>query len=68
MATNAPDQPEQAQPALPNGTSSEAAAAEPAAPPVLEPKVPGRRQTSLKEFLNKMDDHAPIVSCLFATR
>lgn len=27
-----------------------------------EPKLPSRKDTSLKEFLSKMDDYAPIVS------
>jgi transcription initiation factor TFIID subunit 10 len=32
-----------------------------AAPPLAEPKLPTRKDASLKEFLNKMDDYAPIV-------
>lgn len=27
-----------------------------------EPKLPTRKDTSLREFLNKIDDYAPIVS------
>lgn len=27
----------------------------------MEPKMPTRKDTSLKEFLTKMDDYAPIV-------
>ena len=41
-------------------------AADAAAPPTLptsDPKLPTRKDTSLREFLNKMDDYAPIV-CL----
>jgi transcription initiation factor TFIID subunit 10 len=30
--------------------------------PAPEPKVPTRKDASLKEFLSKMDDYAPIVS------
>jgi transcription initiation factor TFIID subunit 10 len=29
--------------------------------PAPEPKLPTRKDTSLKEFLSKMDDYAPIV-------
>ncbi|KAH7040671.1 transcription initiation factor TFIID 23-30kDa subunit-domain-containing protein [Microdochium trichocladiopsis] len=32
-----------------------------AAPPLPESKMPTRKDTSLKEFLNKMDDYAPII-------
>ena len=31
---------------------------------IQEPKLPSRKDTSLKEFLGKMDDYAPIVSSL----
>lgn len=31
---------------------------------IQEPKLPSRKDTSLKEFLGKMDDYAPIVSPL----
>lgn len=31
--------------------------------PAPEPKLPTRKDASLKEFLGKMDDYAPIVSC-----
>jgi len=30
--------------------------------PAPEPKLPTRKDASLKEFLSKMDDYAPIVS------
>jgi len=33
----------------------------PQPPMPAEPKLPTRKDTSLKEFLNKMDDYAPIV-------
>ena len=31
--------------------------------PAPEPKLPTRKDASLKDFLAKMDDYAPIVSC-----
>lgn len=31
---------------------------------IQEPKLPSRKDTSLKEFLGKMDDYAPIVSSM----
>ena len=50
----------------PNGTqpAGEAtdAAANPPVAPLPEPRLPTRKDASLKEFLNKMDDYAPIVS------
>ena len=36
----------------------------PPVPSVPDSKLPTRKDTSLKEFVNKMDDYAPIV-CLF---
>jgi len=41
-----------------NGEEADSAA------PAPEPKLPTRKDASLKEFLGKMDDYAPIVSCL----
>src|SRR5690554_320476 len=38
-----------------------ATAAEPAAPTLPESRLPTRKDTSLREFLNNMDDYAPIV-------
>ena len=35
--------------------------AHPVAPASEDPKVPNRKDASLKEFLSKMDDYAPIV-------
>lgn len=32
--------------------------------PAPEPKLPTRKDASLKQFLSKMDDYAPIVSFL----
>ncbi len=60
MATNAPpagENPEQVAP-LPNGTQPEEAGNE---PPVPESKLATQKDVSLKEFLTKMDDYAPIV-------
>ena len=45
-------------PAQPNGVAENGVA--PAAPS-FDSKAPTRKDASLKEFLNKMDDHAPIV-------
>lgn len=68
MATNPPtDNAEQmiAPAAGPNGAqpTKEATAAEEnaAVPPPQEARLPTRKDASLKEFLNKMDDYAPIV-------
>lgn len=61
MTTNTlPENPEQPT-AAPNGTQPEAAEEPPAIAP--EPKLPTRKDTSLKELLGKMDDYAPIVRC-----
>ena len=30
-------------------------------PEVVEPRIPAKKDATLREFLNKMDDHAPIV-------
>ncbi|KAB5582255.1 transcription initiation factor TFIID 23-30kDa subunit-domain-containing protein [Coniochaeta sp. 2T2.1] len=69
MATNQPPDhapADQAAPALPNGTQQppEAAAAAgdpPPVPAIPESRLPTRKDTSLKELLNKMDDYAPII-------
>lgn len=51
--------------AAPNGTQPTSeptgATVNPAVAPAPEPRLPTRKDTSLKEFLNKMDDYAPIV-------
>jgi transcription initiation factor TFIID subunit 10 len=31
--------------------------------PLVDPRLPTRKDTSLKDFLSKIDDYAPIVSC-----
>lgn len=45
----------------PTGDASSADATAPVPPPAQEPRLPTRKDASLKEFLNKMDDYAPIV-------
>ncbi|KAK0752555.1 transcription initiation factor TFIID 23-30kDa subunit-domain-containing protein [Schizothecium vesticola] len=51
--------------ALPNGTQPPGEEADPSATeptqPVADPKLPTRKDASLKDFLNKMDDYAPII-------
>ncbi|KAH6613253.1 transcription initiation factor TFIID 23-30kDa subunit-domain-containing protein [Chaetomium tenue] len=51
--------------ANPNGAqpseATEVNADDAPAPTVSEPKLPTRKDASLKEFLNKMDDYAPII-------
>ncbi|KAK1828976.1 transcription initiation factor TFIID 23-30kDa subunit-domain-containing protein [Podospora conica] len=51
--------------ALPNGTQPAGEEADPSATepaePAPEPKLATRKDASLKEFLNKMDDYAPII-------
>lgn len=66
---SASQQPSQQQ--LPNGTqpaatadSATATATGAPTPPIPESKLPTRKDASLKEFLNKMDDYAPIVRFL----
>ncbi len=68
MAANPPtENPEQmtAPAVVPNGTqpATEAANADAnaPAPATLEGRLATRKDASLKEFLNKMDDYAPIV-------
>lgn len=57
MATNGtPEENHAAAPAV-NGTTEDV---DPVAP--AEAKLPTRKDASLKEFLGKMDDYAPIVS------
>jgi transcription initiation factor TFIID subunit 10 len=43
----------------PNGTQDDAPQ-----PPLVDPRVPTRKDVSLKDFLSKMDDYAPIVRLL----
>lgn len=45
----------------PTGDATSADATAPVPPPAQEPRLPTRKDASLKEFLNKMDDYAPIV-------
>ncbi|KAH6977315.1 transcription initiation factor TFIID 23-30kDa subunit [Ilyonectria sp. MPI-CAGE-AT-0026] len=57
MASEAPEKTEQP-PAEPNGPVEEVPLHMPAG---LESRLPSRKDTSLREFLNKMDDCAPII-------
>lgn len=58
MSTNPPpQQPEEA--AAPQEEEQPEQAPEYA--PLTDPRLPTRKDISLKEFLNKMDDYAPIV-------
>lgn len=52
-------------PPAPSGEVSGASNANAATPPMPESKLPTRKDASLKEFLTKMDDYAPIVRLLF---
>lgn len=56
IATNPAENPEPPQ----NTQNAEAEEAE-AIAPLPEPKLPTRKDTSLREFLSKMDDYAPLV-------
>lgn len=55
MASDAPEKPEQTPPA------PEVPADEAPAPAIPDPRLPTRKDVSLREFLNKMEDYAPIV-------
>ncbi|KAL2018981.1 hypothetical protein VTK56DRAFT_10206 [Thermocarpiscus australiensis] len=65
MAANPPTEKVAAPVAGPNGAQPTSAAtganANPALEPLPEPKLPTRKDVSLREFLNKMDDYAPII-------
>lgn len=57
-----PESPDPATDLLPaNNVSNEEEQVDPVAP-ASDPKLPTRKDASLKEFLSKMDDYAPIVS------
>lgn len=57
MSSEAPENPE-----LPPGSqTAQPEVPAPLAPPT-EAKLPTRKDTSLREFLSKIDDYAPIVS------
>lgn len=62
MATNsnAPDNPEQAL-AAPNSQPTQNTTVATVAPTIPESRMPTKKDTSLREFLSKMDDYAPIV-------
>jgi transcription initiation factor TFIID subunit 10 len=67
MASEAPETTEQQAPA-PQAQQAQAAlpemAPEGSEAPAPEPKMPSRKDTSLREFLHKIDDYAPVV-CSF---
>lgn len=56
---------EQANPAQPAGAAGAQQAEEQTGyAPLVDPRLPTRKDTSLKEFLAKIDDYAPIVSAV----
>ena len=57
MASDAPEKTTEQTPPAPEVPTEEA----PPAPTVPESRLPTRKDVSLREFLNKMDDYAPIV-------
>lgn len=61
MADEAPENSQQpaAAPGLPANEAPGAGGV--ALPPNLEPRILSRKDTSLREFLNQIDDYAPIV-------
>ncbi|KAH8179172.1 transcription initiation factor TFIID 23-30kDa subunit domain-containing protein [Sarocladium implicatum] len=64
MASEAPDNNEQQAPApqsqqAPSGMPD--AMPETVGAPAPEPKIPSRKDTSLREFLHKIDDYAPVI-------
>jgi transcription initiation factor TFIID subunit 10 len=66
MASDAPEKTAEQTPPAPEVPSEEA----PPAQTVPESRLPTRKDVSLREFLNKMDDYAPIVrfsSCSILT-
>lgn len=64
MTTNPPpENPEQVPATAPNDAEPEPEPADVAPALVPEPKLPTRKDTSLKELLAKMDEYAPIVRC-----
>jgi transcription initiation factor TFIID subunit 10 len=63
MASDAPENTEQP-PASQSGPVEAPADSVAPAPPIPESRLPSRKDTSLREFLNKIDDYAPIVCFL----
>lgn len=61
MASEAPENVEQ--PAASQDAPNDVPEAR--APAIPESRLPSRKDTSLREFLNKMDDYAPIVCLKF---
>lgn len=67
MSSQPPQEPaEQANPPQPAAAAGAASAQQPEEEtgyaPLVDPRLPTRKDTSLKEFLAKIDDYAPIVS------
>jgi transcription initiation factor TFIID subunit 10 len=60
MATDAPENPDQPV-ASQSGPAEAPAEAIAPPPPPPESRLPSRKDTSLREFLNKIDDYAPII-------
>jgi len=48
---------------LPNGTTSpsKTTAPQPHHPAVIEPRIPQKKDSNLRDFLSKMDDYAPLI-------
>ncbi|KUI67329.1 Transcription initiation factor TFIID subunit 10 [Cytospora mali] len=58
MASQAPQEPAEQTEAPPNAQPAEE---ETGYAPLVDPRLPTRKDTSLKEFLSKIDDYAPII-------
>lgn len=63
MATNpsAPEVTVEQVPTAPNSQAAQNDAVVPAPAAIPESRMPTKKDTSLREFLSKMDDYAPIV-------
>lgn len=60
MASQQPPQ-EPATQADATQNTQQASEEEPGLAPLVDPRMPTRKDTSLREFLSKIDDYAPIV-------
>lgn len=58
-ATQDPDEMDVDRKPITNGNTT--AAEEEAPPPLVESRIPAKKDETLREFLNKMDDYAPII-------
>lgn len=63
MASQPPPQ-DQVNPADPSQNPPQAAEEQPADVPLIDPRLPTRKDTSLRDFLSKIDDYAPIVRAI----